>query len=56
MSKGHYVVVVAHSKFGLLYEIQIDEFDKDSLVQGIEIECIDRINNVSLDINTLEDV
>lgn len=56
MTEGHYVVLVSHSKFGQLYEIQIDKFDSDSLVQGIEIECIDRINNVSLDLNTLEDV
>jgi hypothetical protein len=60
MTKGHYVVIVAHSKFGELYEIQIDEFTATSgsgeLVQGIEIECIDRVNDISVDVNTLEDV
>jgi hypothetical protein len=60
MTKGHYVVIVAHSKFGPLYEIQIDESTTTSglgeLVHGIGIECIDRVNDVSVDINTLEDV
>jgi hypothetical protein len=50
MSDGNYVVDVIHRRFGNLYEIQVS-----NIGTGIEIECIDRINDVSVDINTLED-
>lgn len=51
MSDGNYIVDVIHRTFGNLCEIQVDNIDT-----GIAIECIDRINNVSVDVNTLEDV
>jgi hypothetical protein len=51
MSDGNYVTVVTHKRFGALYEIVVYPGAENS----IEIECIDRINNVTVDINTLEE-